>query len=109
MRSDQWLLLLLIAILGILSCCRSVRDLERFAEGRHQAFSNALDLELPTPPCDCTLLYLGNRSCKGAGLALMRCFEPGLSTKCFSCLTLWYPWDYSIPLKVSPFPNAFNQ
>ncbi len=35
-RYPQWLLLL-IAILGILSGCRSARDLERFAKRHHQA------------------------------------------------------------------------
>jgi hypothetical protein len=36
-RYPQWLLLLM-AILGILSGCRSARDLERFAKRHHQAF-----------------------------------------------------------------------
>ncbi len=57
MRYPQWLLLL-IAILGILSSCRSARDLERFARRHHQAFAAALKLELPKPPCDSTFLYL---------------------------------------------------
>ena len=54
-------LLLLMAILGILSGCRSARDLERFAKRHHQAFGAALDLELPKPPCDSTFLYLFER------------------------------------------------
>jgi len=54
-------LLLLIAILGILSGCRSARDLERFAKRHHKAFAAALDLELPKAPCDSTFLYLFER------------------------------------------------
>jgi len=50
-RYPQWLLLLM-AILGILSGCRSAGDLERFAKRHHQAFGAALDLELPKAPCD---------------------------------------------------------
>ena len=43
-RYPQWLLLLM-AILGILSGCRSARNLERFTKRHHQAFGAALDLE----------------------------------------------------------------
>jgi hypothetical protein len=56
----QWLLLLM-AILGILSSCRSARDLERFTKRHHQAFGAALGLELPKTPCDSTFLYLFER------------------------------------------------
>ena len=59
-RYPQWLLLLM-AILGILSGCRSARDLERFAKRHHQAFGTALDLPLPKAPCDSTFLYLFER------------------------------------------------
>jgi hypothetical protein len=59
-RYPQWLLLLM-AILGILSGCRSARDLERFAKRHHQAFGAALDLELTKAPCDSTFLYLFER------------------------------------------------
>ena len=59
-RYPQWLLLLM-AILGILSGCRSARDLERFARRHYQAFAAALDLELPKAPCDSTFLYLFER------------------------------------------------
>ncbi|MCP9801926.1 transposase family protein [Synechococcus sp. RedBA-s] len=48
-RYPQWLLLLM-AILGILSGCRSARDLERFAKRHRQAFSTALGLELQNAP-----------------------------------------------------------
>ncbi|MCT0201811.1 transposase family protein [Synechococcus sp. CS-603] len=56
----QWLLMLM-AILGILSGCRSARDLERFAKRHHQEFSAALDLEMPKSPCDSTFLHLFER------------------------------------------------
>ena len=59
-RYPQWLLLLM-AILGILSGCRSARDLERFAKRHHLACGAALDLELPRAPCDSTFLYLFER------------------------------------------------
>jgi len=59
-RYPQWLLLLM-AILAILSGCRSARDLERFAKRHLQAFGAALDLELPKAPCDSTFLYLFER------------------------------------------------
>lgn len=59
-RYPEWLLLLM-AILGILSGCRSARDLERFAKRHHQAFGAALDLELAKAPCDSTFLYLFER------------------------------------------------
>ena len=55
------LLLLLMAILGILSGCRSARDLERFAKRHHQAFAAALDVDMPKAPCDSTFLYLFER------------------------------------------------
>jgi hypothetical protein len=50
-----------VAVLGILSGCRSARDLERFAKRHHQAFGEALGLELPKAPCDSTFLYLFER------------------------------------------------
>ena len=70
-RYPQWLLLL-IAILGILSGCRSARDLERFAKRHHQAFAAALDLELPKAPCDSTFLYLFERVDLGQLFRLLR-------------------------------------
>lgn len=59
-RYPQWLLLLM-AILGILSDCRSARDLERFARRHRQAFNQALGLDLSGAPCDSTFLYLFER------------------------------------------------
>ncbi len=50
-RYPQWLLLLM-ALLEILSGCRSSMDLEIFGKKRHhQAFGTALGLELPKAPC----------------------------------------------------------
>ncbi len=43
-RYPQWLLMLM-DIFGILSGCRSAKDLEHFANRHHQAFSAALELE----------------------------------------------------------------
>jgi hypothetical protein len=60
-RYPQWFLLL-VAILGILSGCRSSRDLERFAR-RHRATLNlALGLDLKRWPTDATFLYLFNKA-----------------------------------------------
>jgi hypothetical protein len=59
-RYPKWLLLLM-AILGIRSGCRSDRDLERFAKRHHHPFCSALELEFSKAPCDSTLLYLFER------------------------------------------------
>jgi hypothetical protein len=56
-RFPQWFLLLL-AVLGILSGCQSLRDLERFAIRHHAALIQALGLELRRPPTDSTFRYL---------------------------------------------------
>ena len=48
-RYPQWLLLLM-AIIGILSGCRSDRDLERLAKRGHQECCSALGMELPKAP-----------------------------------------------------------
>jgi len=52
-RFPQWFLLLM-AVLGILSGCQSLRDLERFALRHHAALNQALGLELKRPPTDST-------------------------------------------------------
>lgn len=70
-RYPQWLLLLM-AILGILSDCRSARDLERFARRHRQAFRQALGLELCSAPCDSTFLYLFERVDLDGLFALLR-------------------------------------
>jgi hypothetical protein len=41
-----------VAVLGILSGCQSLRDLERFAVRHHSALTEALGLELRRPPSD---------------------------------------------------------
>ena len=56
-RFPQWFLLL-VAVLGILSGCQSLRDLERFALRHHAALNQALGLELKRPPTDSTFRYL---------------------------------------------------
>jgi hypothetical protein len=50
-RFPAWYLLL-VAVLGILSGCQSLRDLERFAVRHHSALTEALGLELRRPPSD---------------------------------------------------------
>ncbi len=49
--------LLLVAVLGILSGCQSLRDLERFACLRHGALTKSLGLELRRPPSDSASRY----------------------------------------------------
>ena len=44
-RIPSWYLLLM-TVLGILSECRSLRDLERFAERHHRLLTEALGIEL---------------------------------------------------------------
>jgi hypothetical protein len=56
----QWFLLL-VAILGILSGCSSVKDLERFAARHHGALNAVLGLDRKGSPTDSTLLYLFER------------------------------------------------
>ncbi len=55
-RFPAWYLLL-VAILGILSGCQSLRDLERFAIRHHSALTEALGLELRRPPSDSSFRY----------------------------------------------------
>jgi hypothetical protein len=49
--------LLLVAVLGILSGCQSLRDLERFGIRHHSALPEALALELRRPPSDSLFRY----------------------------------------------------
>jgi len=60
-RYPQWFLLL-VAVLGILSGCRSSRDLERFARRHREALNQALGLEYRRWPSDATFLYLFNKA-----------------------------------------------
>jgi len=54
--------LLLVAVLGILSGCRSSRDLEAFARRHREALNQALDLDFKRWPSDATFLYLFNKA-----------------------------------------------
>jgi hypothetical protein len=56
-RYPQWFLLL-VALLGILSGCRSSRDLEAFAKRHREALNQALGLDFRCWPSDATFLYL---------------------------------------------------
>jgi hypothetical protein len=49
--------LLLVAILGILSICQSLRDLERFAFRHHKALTSALKSGLTRPLSDSAFRY----------------------------------------------------
>jgi hypothetical protein len=55
-RIPAWYLLL-VAVLGILSKCESLRDLERFARRHHAVLTEALGLELKRPPSDSAFRY----------------------------------------------------
>jgi len=55
-RFPAWYLLL-VTVLGILSGCQSLRDLERFAIRHHSALTEALGLELRRPPSDSSFRY----------------------------------------------------
>ena len=55
-RFPAWYLLL-VAVLGILSGCQSLRDLERFAIRHHAVLTEALALDLRRPPADSTFRY----------------------------------------------------
>jgi hypothetical protein len=49
--------LLLLAVLGILSGCQSLRDLERFAIRHHSVLTEVLGVELRRPPSDSSFRY----------------------------------------------------
>lgn len=55
-RFPVWYLLL-VAVLGILSGCQSLRDLERFAIRHHAELTEALAVELLRPPSDSSFRY----------------------------------------------------
>jgi hypothetical protein len=55
-RIPSWYLLL-VAVLGILSKCKSLRDLERFARHHHAVLTDALGLELKRLPSDSAFRY----------------------------------------------------
>jgi len=56
-RFPAWYLLL-VAVLGILSGCQSLRDLERFAIRHHAVLIEALGFELRRPPSDSSFSYV---------------------------------------------------
>ena len=60
-RYPQWFLLL-VAVLGILSGCRSSRDLEAFAKRHREVLNQALGLNFKRWPSDATFLYLFNKA-----------------------------------------------
>ena len=60
-RYQQWYLLL-VAVLGILSNCRSSRDLEAFARRHREVLNQALGLNFKRWPSDATFLYLFNKA-----------------------------------------------
>ena len=55
-RIPAWYFLL-VAVLGILSGCKSLRDLERFAIRHHIALTSSLGIELRRPPSDSAFRY----------------------------------------------------
>jgi len=55
-RIPAWYLLL-VAVLGILSRCQSLRDLERFAIRHHSVLTEALGIDLRRPPSDSAFRY----------------------------------------------------
>ncbi len=55
-RFPAWYLLL-VAVLGILSSCQSLRDLERFAIRHHTVLTEALGIDLRHPPSDSLFRY----------------------------------------------------
>ena len=61
MRYPQWSLLS-VAVLGILSGCRSFRDLEAFAKWHREALTQALGLNSKRWSSDATFLYLFNKA-----------------------------------------------
>ena len=55
-RIPAWYLLL-VAVLGILRRCQSLRDLERFAIRHHSVLTEDLGIELRRPPSDSAFCY----------------------------------------------------
>jgi hypothetical protein len=60
-RYPKWFLLLL-ALLGILSDCRSSRDLEALAKRHREVLNGALGLDFKGSSPDATFLYLCNKA-----------------------------------------------
>jgi len=55
-RFPGWYLLL-VGVLGIVSGCQSLRDLERFAGRHHAVLTQSLGVELRRPPSDSSFRY----------------------------------------------------
>jgi hypothetical protein len=70
-RIPSWYLLL-VAVLGILSRCQSLRDLERFAERHHAVLTEALGIELRRFPSDSAFRYFFQQMDVAALCAAMR-------------------------------------
>jgi hypothetical protein len=70
-RFPVWYLLL-VAVLGILSGCQSLRDLERFAIRHHTVLTEALGLELRRPPSDSSFRYFFHQVVVAALCAAIR-------------------------------------
>ena len=81
-RYQQWYLLL-VAVLGILSGCRSSRDLEAFAKRHRPVLNQALGLNFKRWPSDATFLYLFNQ----ANLQRRRISTPERIPKSNACST----------------------
>lgn len=60
-RHPQWVLLL-VAVLGILSGCRSSRDLEASARRHREVLNEALGPDFKRWPSNATFLYLFNKA-----------------------------------------------
>ena len=70
-RFPAWYLLL-VAVLGIMSGCQSLRDLERFAIRHHTVLTEALGVELRRPPSDSSFRYFFQQVDVGALCAAIR-------------------------------------
>jgi hypothetical protein len=70
-RIPAWYLLL-VAVLGILSRCQSLRDLERFAISHHSVLTETLGLQLRRPPSDSAFRYFFQQVDVGALCAAIR-------------------------------------
>ena len=60
-RYPRWFVLL-VAVLGFLSGCRSPRDLEAFSKRHRKALNQALVIDFKRWPTDATFLYLSNNA-----------------------------------------------
>ena len=61
-RIPAWYILL-VAVLGTLSRCQSLRDLKRYAIRHHSVLTAALILELQRPPSDSAFRYFFQHVC----------------------------------------------